>query len=135
MFAVVRHLFAIAVLPVTVTVLVPLRIGGELAIGSTPGELAVQGLGLVALAIGLVLFVASLWRFITHGRGTLAPWDPPKHLVVTGPYRYVRNPMIAGVVFILFGEAGVLRSWPQTEWALAFLAINLVCQEAGLVIG
>jgi protein-S-isoprenylcysteine O-methyltransferase Ste14 len=138
MLALARHLFAIAVLPFTVAVLVPVWIGGELAFASTAGELALQVTGLAALAVGLVLFAASLRHFATRGRGTLAPWDPPKNLVVTGPYRYVRNPMIAGVMFILFGEAGVLRSWPQTEWALTFLAINLVyiplLEEPGLVL-
>ena len=47
-------------------------------------------------------------------------------LVVRGPYRYVRNPMISGVAFVLFGEAMMLRSVPHVGWALAFLVINLV---------
>ena len=82
--------------------------------------------GLVALAIGLSLFVASLHHFVVHGRGTLAPWDPPAALVVIGPYRYVRNPMISGVLFVLFAEALLLRSWPHLEWMLTFLVINLI---------
>ncbi|MFI5182692.1 MAG: methyltransferase family protein, partial [Thermoanaerobaculia bacterium] len=60
--------------------------------------------------IGLVLFVSSLHHFATRGRGTLAPWDPPRNLVVTGPYRFVRNPMISGIIFILFSEASLLQS-------------------------
>ena len=73
-----------------------------------------------------MLFVASLRRFVREGEGTLAPWDPPQQLVVHGPYRYVRNPMISGVIFVLFGEALVLLSRPHAIWAAAFLALNLI---------
>jgi len=73
-----------------------------------------------------VLFVASLRRFAGEGEGTLAPWDPPRRLVVRGPYRFVRNPMISGVIFLLFGEALVLLSRPHALWALVFLALNAV---------
>ena len=82
--------------------------------------------GLCLLTVGGLLFVASLRRFVTDGRGTLAPWDPPRQLVVQGPYRYVRNPMISGVVLILFGEALLLLSRPHLTWALIFLGINSV---------
>ncbi|HEY7635562.1 MAG TPA: isoprenylcysteine carboxylmethyltransferase family protein [Gemmatimonadales bacterium] len=102
------------------------RNGTVPGVGSGPGQLALQAVGLVVLGVGLVLFVASLRRFATEGRGTLAPWDPPRHLVVRGPYRYVRNPMISGVVLVLFGEALVLLSRSQLEWALIFLGINAV---------
>ena len=125
-----RHLLSVALLPFTVAVLVPLWIarrgGVEPALGATAGAVAVQLLGLAALGVGLALFVASLRRFVGEGEGTLAPWDPPRRLVLHGPYRYVRNPMISGVVFALFGEALVLLSPAHADWALAFLALNLV---------
>jgi protein-S-isoprenylcysteine O-methyltransferase Ste14 len=76
--------------------------------------------------VGLLLFLASLRRFATEGKGTLAPWDPPCALVLRGPYRFVRNPMISGVIFILFGEAFVLLSLPHGVWAAAFLMLNLL---------
>ena len=127
---VLRHLLAIGVLPFTVTVLIPLwlarRNGTVLALGTSPGQMAVQMAGALLLVIGLILFVASLQRFATEGRGTLAPWDPPRSLVIRGPYRYVRNPMISGVVFVLFGEGLLLLSRPHLGWALTFLAINAV---------
>src|SRR5204863_8426316 len=104
-----RHLLAIAALPFTVAVLIPLWIlRGTRFVPSLPADAmdmaAVAG-GVVLVAIGLGLFVATLRLFVTVGRGTLAPWDPPKHLVVRGPYRYVRNPMISGVLFVLSGES------------------------------
>jgi protein-S-isoprenylcysteine O-methyltransferase Ste14 len=123
-----RHLLAIGVLPFTMAVLVPVwlarRNGIAPTLGATVGEVAAQLAGLALLVLGLILFVASLRRFATEGRGTLAPWDPPRALVVRGPYRYVRNPMISGVVFVLFGEGLVLLSRPHLVWAVTFLGIN-----------
>jgi protein-S-isoprenylcysteine O-methyltransferase Ste14 len=126
----VRQLLAVAILPFTMTVLIPWwlarRAGVSLRLGGTVLELLIQVVGLFALGIGLVLFAGSLRQFVVRGRGTLAPWDPPKHLVVEGPYRYVRNPMISGVVFVLFGEAAILLSVPHAQWALLFLVLNLI---------
>jgi protein-S-isoprenylcysteine O-methyltransferase Ste14 len=125
-----RQLVAIAILPLNVAVIIPLwlarRNGTPLALGAGVGQLVVQALGLAVLGLGLVLFGASLGRFMREGKGTLAPWDPPRRLVLRGPYRYVRNPMISGVLLVLFGEAGVLLSRPQLEWALVFLVLNLI---------
>jgi len=125
-----RHMVAVAVLPFTVAVLIPVWLARRddtvVAVGSSPIRIALQVVGLALLATGLLLFVASLRRFITEGRGTLAPWDPPRRLVVRGPYRYVRNPMISGVVMVLFGEALVLLSRPHLEWGLIFLGVNAV---------
>jgi protein-S-isoprenylcysteine O-methyltransferase Ste14 len=124
-----RHIVSAIVLPGTVAVTVPAWIARRNGVTlRAPTDVAgvlliVAGAG--ALCVGLALFVASLRRFASQGQGTLAPWDPPRRLVVRGPYRYVRNPMIASVNFIVFGEALVLRSWPHALWALAFLAMNL----------
>ena len=96
------------------------------ALGTAAPHIAAQILGLLFLSIGLALFVSSLRRFANDGKGTLAPWDPPRRLVVSGPYRYVRNPMISGVVFVLFGEAFVLLSRSHLGWAFTFFVINAV---------
>jgi protein-S-isoprenylcysteine O-methyltransferase Ste14 len=130
MLMLLRHLLSIAALPFVVAVAIPVwlarRSGVSLALEHTllPRVAQVAGVGL--LAVGLMLFVASLRRFATDGNGTLAPWDPPRGLVVRGPYRYVRNPMISGVIFVLFGEALLLGSRPHLMWALVFLAVNVV---------
>ena len=135
-----RHVLSIALLPFTVAVLVPLwlartnNIGP--AIGATVPQVSGQVVGALLLVAGLVLFSTSLRKFATEGEGTLAPWDPPRRLVVRGPYRYVRNPMISGVVFVLFGEALVLLSRPHLVWALIFLGANFIyiplLEEPGL---
>jgi protein-S-isoprenylcysteine O-methyltransferase Ste14 len=125
-----RQLLAIALLPFTVAVLVPIWIaqqyGVTLTVGSSLGLVLLQSGGVVLLSLGLVLFVTSLWRFMTKGRGTLAPWDPPRVFVADGPYRYVRNPMISGVILLLSGEAFALMSPPHGVWAVCFSVINLV---------
>jgi protein-S-isoprenylcysteine O-methyltransferase Ste14 len=90
-------------------------------------SIVAQFAGLWVLAIGLTLFMTSLRRFANDGDGTLAPWDPPRRLVIRGPYRYVRNPMTSGVVFVLFGEALMLLSRPHAIWAATFLVINVIC--------
>jgi protein-S-isoprenylcysteine O-methyltransferase Ste14 len=81
------------------------------------------GAGLVL--VGLTLS-ASVFYFWSRGRGTLAPWDPPRFFVVDGPDRFVRNPMISGVILVLLGEAFMLRSRPLAEWAGLFGLINAI---------
>ena len=108
MITLLRHLLAIAVLPFSVAVLVPIwiaqRHGVTLTLGHSGGAVLLQVIGLALLSLGLILFVASVWRLATEGKDTLAPWDPPKMFVVRGPYEFVRNPMISGVILLLFGE-------------------------------
>ncbi|TAK19032.1 MAG: hypothetical protein EPO35_00625 [Acidobacteria bacterium] len=127
---ILRHILAIAVLPFTVTVLVPVWIYRAYDVHATlPASMrgwAALVAGAAALIAGLVLFVASLRQFATEGGGTLAPWDPPKKFVATGPYRYVRNPMISGVLLILLAEGLVLRSVPHLSWCAAFFVLNSI---------
>ena len=125
-----RHLLSVAALPFMVTIVIPVwlarRNGVTVGVAASVPLLLLQVVGVGVLGIGLVLFASSLRRFATEGEGTLAPWDPPRRLVVRGPYRYVRNPMISGVILILFGEALLILSRAHFMWALTFLAINAV---------
>ena len=136
-----RHGLAIVLLPGTVTLVVPALIlaadGPELGTGlAAPwGWLAgALGAGLIAAGIGLWAWTVRL--FATRGHGTLAPWDPTQRLVVDGPYRHVRNPMISAVLAILVGEAALLGSVGIAIWALAFVVVNhiyfLAVEEPGL---
>jgi len=132
MLTVLRHLLSILLLPVTVTIVVPYVLVSSRAqglwawppSGGLDIALRIAGAGLIGLGLGLM--VATNQKFATVGRGTLAPWDPPRRFVVAGVYRYVRNPMISGVLAILFGEAAVLRSEAVLEWALVFFLVNAV---------
>jgi protein-S-isoprenylcysteine O-methyltransferase Ste14 len=87
---------------------------------------AAQVLGLFCMGLGAVLLTVCILEFARTGRGTLSPLDPPRHLVVRGLYRYVRNPMYLSVTAIVLGETLVTRSRALgVYWALWFLAANL----------
>ena len=120
---VLRHIASILVLPATVTILVPYLIVSSRPVQPTAISI---GAGAAVIALGLTLVVMTVWHFATAGKGTLAPWDPPRRLVITSVYRYVRNPMITGVILIVAGESIALRSVPVLLWAVLFFAINAV---------
>jgi protein-S-isoprenylcysteine O-methyltransferase Ste14 len=61
-------------------------------------------LGVLLIALGLPVLLDSFARFAWQGLGTPAPVAPPKHLVVTGLYRYVRNPMYVAVTSLILGQ-------------------------------
>jgi protein-S-isoprenylcysteine O-methyltransferase Ste14 len=90
----------------------------------------------MALAAGLRLVVQTIAMFGSEGEGTLAPWDPTRRLVVAGPYRRVRNPMITGVALVLLGEAALLGSVPILIELAVFAALNAtympLVEEPGL---
>jgi protein-S-isoprenylcysteine O-methyltransferase Ste14 len=122
-----RSLFFTIVVPGTVTVLLPYLIvsrGG----GSIPGSWTpVHLLGLVLILVGAAILFWCIWDFATKGRGTLAPIDPPRQLVVQGLYRYVRNPMYLGVLILLLGQAAFFRSVTLLQYTAAwFLIVNLI---------
>ena len=61
--------------------------------------------GAMLIIVGGSILLSSVISFYRRGRGTLAPWDPPKHLVVQDLYCFNRNPMYVGVVMLVFGWA------------------------------
>ena len=68
-------------------------------------------LGLVLITLGAAIYGWCAWDFTFSGKGTPAPIDPPKELVVRGLYRYTRNPMYVGVLTVLLGEVLWFGSW------------------------
>lgn len=92
--------------------------------------------GTLLIGGGLVLLGLTIKLFATVGKGTLAPWDPTQQLVVVGVYRYVRNPMISGVMGSLFGETLLLGSLPVAMWTVGFVIVNMIyiplLEEPGL---
>jgi protein-S-isoprenylcysteine O-methyltransferase Ste14 len=137
-----RHVRAIGLLPGVVTVVVPALIvwGGDAVHvgGGLPAGLALLPplVGVALIALGLSLMIRTVALFATVGEGTLAPWDPTSRLVVRGPYRHVRNPMISGVLCVLLGEAALLGSLPLLIWFAAVFAVNAIymplVEEPGL---
>lgn len=90
----------------------------------TPSGTASAVIGVLLFLCGITLAVSSVLRFAIDGDGTLAPWDPPRRFVATGPYRFVRNPMISGVTMVLIAQSMVFRSLIHLEWAVVFAFIN-----------
>jgi protein-S-isoprenylcysteine O-methyltransferase Ste14 len=89
-------------------------------------ENPVHLLGLLCIGVGAVLLGTCIWEFARTGRGTLAPVDPPRELVIRGLYRYVRNPMYLSVTIIVLGELLLTRSRSLLiYWALWFVGVNL----------
>jgi protein-S-isoprenylcysteine O-methyltransferase Ste14 len=76
-------------------------------------------LGALLIAAGLPVLLDSFGRFALQGLGTPAPIAPPRHLVVTGLYRYVRNPMYVAVTSLIFGQGLLLGSVRVLEYGLA----------------
>jgi protein-S-isoprenylcysteine O-methyltransferase Ste14 len=82
--------------------------------------------GLLLILIGVLFLAACILEFARSGRGTLSPVDPPRRLVIRGPYRYVRNPMYLAVTTIVLGEALIARSPSMgAYWVLWFIGANL----------
>lgn len=78
------------------------------------------------IAAGVPLLLESTVRFIVKGRGALVPSVPTEHLVLSGFYRFVRNPMYLGVFSVLLGEAVLFRSASiGSELAIAIACVNL----------
>lgn len=66
--------------------------------------------GLLLIASGATILLSCIYMFARFGKGTLSPFDPARHLVIKGMYRYVRNPMYVGVMMMLAGETLYMES-------------------------
>ena len=111
----VRAVLAFLALPGVVAFLVPLLIAWADGWDFRPAALAL-------LIPGAVLLGWSARDLSVRGRGTLAPWDPPRELVAAGIYRLTRNPMYVGVALILCGWAAAFASWSLLLYALIVIA-------------
>lgn len=102
-----------------------------------PWVWAARLLGAAVGLVGLALFVWCVSLFARRGQGTIMPWDPTQRLVVAGPYRHGRNPMISGVLFMVAGLALLRGSALTGALAAFFFVVNHVyfiySEEPGLV--
>jgi protein-S-isoprenylcysteine O-methyltransferase Ste14 len=103
--SVVKTVIFTILVPGTVTAIIPHALASD---ATRPTFLS--SVGFLPMALGAVIYFWCAWDFASAGRGTPAPIDPPKVLVVRGPYRFVRNPMYVGVVLLLAGESIAFRS-------------------------
>ena len=72
--------------------------------------------------IGTTVLIWCFWDFLVKGKGTPAPIDPPKELVVSGLYRYVRNPMYVGILLVILGHFLWFGFWNLLIYAAVVFA-------------
>ena len=85
-----------------------------------------QVVGMVIGAVGSAVALWCIFTFASVGKGTPAPFDPPRRLVIRGPYRFVRNPMYIGAGLALAGAALFYESLPLLGYiSFFFLATHL----------
>ncbi|WP_276501981.1 methyltransferase family protein [Terrimonas pollutisoli] len=123
--SIIKHIRDILILPFTVTVIIPWLIYDKHQ-ALFNATIFLKVIGIILFVCGLILFLRTVYLFKTIGKGTLAPWTPTQKLVIAGPYRYCRNPMISGVFFILLGETLLLNSTNILIEALIFFAFNTI---------
>ena len=82
--------------------------------------------GGILIMVGLYIICITVALFTDYGKGTPAPSSPPKILVAIGIYRYVRNPMMIGVWFVLIGEASLFMSIGILIWFLIFFIASIL---------
>lgn len=111
-----RAALAFLALPGVVAFLVP---AGHVYTESARRQ--VNAVALIPWLAGVALLLWCVHAFYTAGRGTLAPWDPPRHVVASGPYRWSRNPMYVAVALILIGWAMAFSS--RTLWLYAAVVV------------
>jgi protein-S-isoprenylcysteine O-methyltransferase Ste14 len=115
------------VVPGTVAIYIPLIIAHSRNTSASP-FLFVMGIAL--LALGIVIYLWTVWDFAISGRGTPLPMDAPKTLVVRGLYCYTRNPMYLGVITVILGWSvlfsdGWLLLYALGIWVLTHLFVVL----------
>ena len=85
---------------------------------------APQVAGMIMVTIGTAIALWCLFTFVFIGKGTPAPFDPPRKLVIRGPYRFVRNPMYIGAGMTLAGAALFYESLPIFIYTGVFFLIT-----------
>ncbi len=110
-----KNLLFTVLIPGTVGVYLPLWLAGR-RLPAAPAWAWLLSAPL--LLAGTFLYFWCLWNFAVKGRGTPAPIDPPKKLIVRGPHKYVRNPMYLGVLSVVSG------------WAVLFRSTEILCYAA-----
>ena len=110
-------------LPLTGLFIIPSILLGLFGTDSISSEVRYPP-GIIIFSAGMTLLIITIRLMIIRGKGTLAAWDPAKKLVVTGPYKHTRNPMISGVIICLLGESVFFGSLSLLIWAVLFFIIN-----------
>jgi protein-S-isoprenylcysteine O-methyltransferase Ste14 len=105
MFVLVRAITYAAVFIGFVLVYLPGRFLSWSGIAEPTTTGTSQVAGMILVTIGTVIALWCVFTFVFIGKGTPAPFDPPRKLVIRGPYRFVRNPMYIGAGMTIAGAA------------------------------
>jgi len=126
MFVLVRAVTYSALFIGLLLIYLPARVLSWPGIVRPPVIAVPQVAGMVLGAAGAVVALWCIFTFAAIGKGTPMPLDPPRHLVIRGPYRFVRNPMYIGGGLALASAALFYWSWPLLAYAgLFFVATHL----------
>jgi protein-S-isoprenylcysteine O-methyltransferase Ste14 len=116
----------LVIAPGTIAVLAPYWISRWHMARPLLGAVAFRVIGVLLICAGLPLLLDSFGRFAMKGLGTPAPVAPPQHLVVSGLYRYVRNPMYVAVLSLIFGQGLLCGSVAVLRYGLVvFVGFHL----------
>jgi protein-S-isoprenylcysteine O-methyltransferase Ste14 len=121
MFVLVRTLTYATLFIALVLIFLPARVLSSSGITQPAATGIWQIAGMVVGILGGVLAVSCILTFVVVGKGTPAPFDPPRRLVIQGPYRLVRNPMYIGAGLALAGAALFYQSFALLAYAGLFL--------------
>src|SRR5947209_15879774 len=124
MFVLVRAVAYAALFIGFVLVYLPGRFLSWSGIAEPTTTEAPQVAGMIMVAIGTAIALWCVLTFVFIGKGTPAPFDPPRKLVIRGPYRFVRNPMYIGAGMTLAGAALFYQSLSILIYACLFLLIT-----------
>lgn len=125
-----KQLFSIIALPVTILLLFPIFLMMEFDFMPLWGlesfsATLVLGLGFALIALGLIQLIYTISIFFSKGKGTIAPWNPTMNLIKTGIYGHTRNPMMIAVFFVLIGESSIIGSVYLVFYSIIFVIVNL----------
>src|ERR1700745_2186800 len=124
MFVLVRAITYAALFIGFVLVYLPGRFLAWSGIVEPPTTGAPQVAGMIMVTIGTAIALWCGFTFLFMGKGTPAPFDPPRKLVIRGPYRFVRNPMYIGAGMTLAGAAVYYESLSILIYTGLFFSIN-----------
>lgn len=105
-------------------VFLPARLLSWSGVTSPPAIGLAQVAGILLTAVGAALALSCILTFALLGKGTPAPFDPPRRLVIRGPYKYVRNPMYLGAATALTGAALFYESAILASYVAVFLLVT-----------
>jgi protein-S-isoprenylcysteine O-methyltransferase Ste14 len=129
MFVLARALTYATLFTGLVLIFVPATILSSAGIIQPPALGVWQVSGIIAGAAGAALALWCIVAFAVLGRGTPAPFDPPRRLVIQGPYGFVRNPMYIGAGLALGGAA----LFYQSHALIGYLAMFFLVAHAFVV--